>query len=560
WDVFQTVTLAAAEDADSANGTAIIRLSATGLASKDVTAVEQDDDADNGSIAPILTPSLSTSGLSVDTAVQISANKNQVSAFGVDLVYDGTFFAYTGYEPGSLTGNWNITVDTATPGKVKVRGIGGTIIPVASAGSLAIISFQVNCLSYTVPTISVLRLENYTDDLFDEFLPLPSTANFTFYPCARLGDVNNDGSVTPGDAQSAFEIYLGKLNPTFCQSMTSDGNCSGTTTPGDAQDIFEHYLGKKNLPLCCAESSSVLVDLAMEASLTALEDTRDFRPERGSRSLERSRSFPDPEERRRGAELRRRVFVLDSIGRPGEIVNIPVLVTNPSGLGSFGFDVLYPGDLLEFLGAEKTVLTQEFDDLFGNEEAPGLVHVEGAAQQAILDNELGALVLLVFRVREGDDLGLPVQVLNPDQDLRDAEIGEGIFLRRQSLLDLPRLVGLGNPVFTAESLCRVPVEVNDLFGLKAFGFELSYSKDKMVFQGIRRPESPEGLIALQGFEAEPGLVRVGGFRMSAVLQREPGQLVELVFRLVGRGGEIALSGFVDDLAKALVTTGKIKIE
>jgi alpha-tubulin suppressor-like RCC1 family protein len=44
WDAYQTVTLAAAQDADVANGRATIRCSASGTEAKEVTATEQDDD------------------------------------------------------------------------------------------------------------------------------------------------------------------------------------------------------------------------------------------------------------------------------------------------------------------------------------------------------------------------------------------------------------------------------------------------------------------------------------------------------------------------------------
>ena len=44
WNIYQTVTLGAAEDADTVNGSAVIRCSAPGLADKDVTATEQDND------------------------------------------------------------------------------------------------------------------------------------------------------------------------------------------------------------------------------------------------------------------------------------------------------------------------------------------------------------------------------------------------------------------------------------------------------------------------------------------------------------------------------------
>ena len=44
WNTYQTVTLRAAEDADQINGSAIIRCGAPGLANKDVTVTEQDND------------------------------------------------------------------------------------------------------------------------------------------------------------------------------------------------------------------------------------------------------------------------------------------------------------------------------------------------------------------------------------------------------------------------------------------------------------------------------------------------------------------------------------
>ena len=44
WATYQTVTLAAAQDVDVANGQATIRCSASGMEAKEVTATEQDDD------------------------------------------------------------------------------------------------------------------------------------------------------------------------------------------------------------------------------------------------------------------------------------------------------------------------------------------------------------------------------------------------------------------------------------------------------------------------------------------------------------------------------------
>jgi hypothetical protein len=560
WSADQTVTLAAAEDADTVNGTATIRITGAGLPNKDVTAIEQDDDADNGTIALVLNPSLSTSGLLVEATVQISGNDAPVAAFGLDFVYNAAWFNYENEGTGTLTSNWAITVDASTAGRLVIRGVGGTIIPVSSTGSLVKITLQVRCLGNTVPTISTLRLENYTDDLFDEFLPLPSTANFTYYPCARLGDVNNDGSVTPGDAQSAFEIYLGRLTPTFCQQMTSDGNCSSGTTPGDAQDIFEHYLGKKTLPICCTQASSSYSRLAVLGSLSALEEPPRPLRERGLRPPEFSKRAEEPENRRGDFRLRRALYALDTIGRPGEAVDVPVVVSSPIGLRSFAFDLLYPFDMLEYTGAKRTSLTQGFDYVSGIEESQGLIHVEAESWEAIPVRELGSLVLLSFRVREGADSSLPIRVLGPQRDLRDAEAGEAMFVRSESIGLDQRWVSLGNPVPAGEFLVRVPVLLSELFGLKAFGFEVSFAPESAAFVGIRRPGSDDGLIDLQAWELEPGRIKVGGFRMCADLKREPGVLVELVFRTNAAGAVVSLDALVDDLAKAAVTRGNLRLE
>ena len=54
WNTPQTVTLSAAQDADTTNGSATITVSSAGLTSQTLTATEQDDDT--GSISPLTTP------------------------------------------------------------------------------------------------------------------------------------------------------------------------------------------------------------------------------------------------------------------------------------------------------------------------------------------------------------------------------------------------------------------------------------------------------------------------------------------------------------------------
>ena len=93
----QTVTLAAASDADTVNGSAVIRCSAVGLTSKDVTATEQDNDAVDINLAPASRGSTITgsNGANWDKLID-----------GVTTGYDG----YNGYgktlwspSPGTMT-------------------------------------------------------------------------------------------------------------------------------------------------------------------------------------------------------------------------------------------------------------------------------------------------------------------------------------------------------------------------------------------------------------------------------------------------------------------------
>ncbi|HPQ40734.1 MAG TPA: dockerin type I repeat-containing protein, partial [bacterium] len=62
-------------------------------------------------------------------------------------------------------------------------------------------------------------------------------------PCVNDGDVNDDGSVTAGDAQMAFQIALGQYTPTTEEFCAADCNGDESVTAGDAQQIFMMALG-----------------------------------------------------------------------------------------------------------------------------------------------------------------------------------------------------------------------------------------------------------------------------------------------------------------------------
>jgi hypothetical protein len=67
-------------------------------------------------------------------------------------------------------------------------------------------------------------------------------------PCENTGDVDGSGTITAADAQMAFLIALGVIQPTQEQACAADCNGNGIVTAEDAQTIFLVVLGQ--VPAC----------------------------------------------------------------------------------------------------------------------------------------------------------------------------------------------------------------------------------------------------------------------------------------------------------------------
>ncbi|UCE43099.1 MAG: hypothetical protein JSV17_09205, partial [Candidatus Aminicenantes bacterium] len=539
WASPHTVTLAAAEDADAGNGVATILVHdvAGNLADRNVTATEQDDDASNGAISIPLDPSQTSSGQDVRVSVQIANNFQALSSFGFVFVYSSDVFSFEGVQVGSLTSNWSITTQTVNQNRIRISGSGGSVIPVSSNGTLVTILIKVKCLTFTSEIQRTLRIENYTGDMHDAFSPEPCTSIFTYRPCSILGDVNGDGGVTPGDAQDAFEIFLGIQSPDMCQQMTSDANCSGSITPGDAQDIFEHFLGIITLPACCAEAQQtqqVVITILHPLIPYPIDDA----------------SYPGY----------RKLFPLNATGRAGEIVSIPVLITNPQGITRFALDMNYPSEMLEYLGVKKSPMTMEFDTVTGSEEIQGLIHITGESMIPIDPIRTGSLALVVFRVKQGLPDRLPIILFNADHDISNAEIRQGSFARVDPEIQESEWIILGRAFHELDGTVRIPVRVSSVFDMRSFGMEFRFSEENLHFVGIEHSDISQNFMVIQGNELEEGFVRIGGYGMNPIQKRSPGILCELVFIGSGGEGEVELIDLFDDLRNFEIRKSNTRIE
>jgi hypothetical protein len=70
--------------------------------------------------------------------------------------------------------------------------------------------------------------------------PMTRTVTLTINTPVIKGDINGDDSVTPSDAQMAFNYYMQSVLAT--SHPEADVNHDGQITPGDAQEIFCHYM------------------------------------------------------------------------------------------------------------------------------------------------------------------------------------------------------------------------------------------------------------------------------------------------------------------------------
>jgi hypothetical protein len=468
--------------------------------------------------------------------VNIANNENQICNFAFDFVFDASVFDFKGLERSVAIQNWStLNWSQTSPGKIHINGAvgSGTCVSAMSTGSLATMRMMVKCVGYGTDTSLPLRIEAYQDGI-SCMCPRVVEASFLYRACPQLGDVNGDGTLTPGDAQKAFEIYLGRLTPTLNQLTISDANCScpcnsmehtaqnNCTTPGDAQWIFEHYLGKKVLPLCCANyqcgTSSVMI--------------------------QREVSIP--------FDGNREVYALPAIGNSGERLIIPIMANNPEGLRDFSLEMIYPQDLLEYKGLLASPLTQRFEYVRGEEEVPGVVRIQGLGEEGITARESGSLCVAVFHAREGISGSAPVVLNSLSGDMCRVDAESMVFVQTKLLRDEESSVSLGKGR-EQKGMLVVPVRISNAFGMKAFGFEVNFSPHKMAFVGVNRTDLTEDFVAVDGNDIERGLVRIGGYSMNGIQDTGGGILVELVFHVREPGGEVKIIRAFDDLKRFNIT-------
>lgn len=215
-----------------------------------------------------------------------------VDVFSLTFSYDPAMMGYLSCAPGELNPGWEFfNCSEPSSGSLQIGGfVSGAAIPQDSYGVLVELRFVVACPSCINDDSSSLSFGTLYHDLlsfspadgtftyFCEATPTPLPTDTplptaTLVPtetpvpptvtpeaptatpepptpspspteiCRHDGDVNNDLDITVGDADLAFRMALGIIQPTFEERCSADCNDDGDLTVGDADLIFRRALG-----------------------------------------------------------------------------------------------------------------------------------------------------------------------------------------------------------------------------------------------------------------------------------------------------------------------------
>jgi cytochrome c peroxidase len=290
-----------------------------------------------------------------------NVNEGPTTAMTVTLTNTGT-------EAISIT---NLTLNGANPGEFANGAPTPNSGPFSTGQSRTLnVTFDPSSAGAKQATLE-MRLANSIDS-WDVGVALSGTGVGTV--CVSNGDVNNSGTLTPGDALCAFKIFLnGQSVPADCdvanfdcEVAAGDVNCNNTTTPGDALAIFQRFLN--GLPPAPCFGASAAPKLGMSVNPYTL-------------SLHQSKVIPS----------------VETAGN--ELVKVSLKVDKPEGLQAFGLKVSYPAHKLDFIGVQRTALTAKWRQLDGKSKTPGEVIIGGFNDVSLSATAAGEVFVILFAVK-----------------------------------------------------------------------------------------------------------------------------------------------------------------
>lgn len=178
--------------------------------------------------------------------IRLAQNPQPIQNFAFTVQVDTPALKFVRAAPGNLTAGFSVAAQEQPEGSGRIAcgGSGASAIPPNGSGSILRLFFAVPCEAGALGEMALIDLRN-------DVAGLSACCNaFVCTACSNDGDVDHNGTLTPGDALCAFRIYLnnGVLPPDCavsgfpCELAAADANCDAMLTPGDALAIFQRYL------------------------------------------------------------------------------------------------------------------------------------------------------------------------------------------------------------------------------------------------------------------------------------------------------------------------------
>lgn len=317
-----------------------------------------------------------------------------LSGFSFQVQFDAQRMAYRGYETaGTLSAGRAVQTGLVEPGVLAIAVAASPGGPLAGSGQLLRLRFQSNTPPWQSSDLEVgapcRQLEGYQ---------LRSGA-VRWY---KRGDVNRDGRVTPGDAQLAFQAFLGQAGLGDLETAAADLDADGDVTPGDAQEILGLYFG-----------ATQKADLLAEAA-------------------------PAPVGPRGRAQ---RLQLSHACGRPGETLAVGAGVVGAEGLAAFGFELHFDESRLRFIEhSRQGTASEAWSHASARLLAPGRLRAGGLAGPAPAVEGMTSLMEFHFEIREDAPAGrTELRLASPRDGLATAQLSLGLveILPRQETPELP---------------------------------------------------------------------------------------------------------------------------
>jgi hypothetical protein len=175
----------------------------------------------------------------VTVPVRIQGTLTQVFSGGFDLIYDPGVLNYLDFTRGALAESCDM---------MSVADLGGGHLRIGyvdTNGNIAAGSYG-EFIKFRYLVVGGIENESYPilmTSLKDDFEGQDVSGGCMTVTPICTGDLNGDGWISPEDASSALQCYLGTLTCAPC----SDVNGDGQVTPGDALCILQKFVG---LPSC----------------------------------------------------------------------------------------------------------------------------------------------------------------------------------------------------------------------------------------------------------------------------------------------------------------------